>query len=135
MPGVFALASLMSGLSAPAQAGDEIVDGRGRPELAGRLEFKSPNGTERAAIFDDTDTLAALEGIGIALTQVGDGGSYVWHGRDGRLSGMAQPHESFKNSVGLPCRHLTVVLNSFDRSRRIEGVACRSATGRWQLDG
>ena len=79
--------------------------------------------------------MAALEGIRIALTEVGDGGSYVWHRRDGRLSGMAQPTSSFKDAAGQPCRHLVVTLNAFDRSKKVEGIACRVSGGRWQLTG
>lgn len=85
--------------------------------------------------LDDSDAATALDAIRIALAEVSDGGSYVWHRRDGRLSGMAQPTSSFKDASGQPCRHLVVMLNTPDRSRKVEGIACRSADMRWQLAG
>ncbi len=118
-----------------ARAGDEIVDDQAQSKGLSRLGARSANGAEPASKFDDIDALAALEGISIALNEVGDGGTYVWHRRDGRLSGMAQPHDAYKNTDGLACRRLTVMLNTLDRSRRIDGVACRATTGRWQLEG
>lgn len=132
-----ALAALVLGpdFAAPARAGDEIVDDQAQTSGMARPGTRSANGAEPASRFDDVDALAALEGISIALNEVGDGGTYVWHRRDGRLSGMAQPHGAYKSTDGLACRRLTVMLNAFDRSRRIDGVACRAATGRWQLQG
>jgi hypothetical protein len=87
------------------------------------------------AALDVTDADAALEGIRIALSEVADGGTYVWHRRDGRLSGMAQPTGSFKDKSGQPCRHLIVMLNSPARSRKVEGIACQMADRRWELTG
>ena len=85
--------------------------------------------------LDDTDAAATLEGIRIALSEVADGSTYVWHRRDGRLSGMAQPTASFKDTSGQPCRHLIVMLNTPQRSSKVEGIACRQADKRWQLSG
>jgi surface antigen len=86
-------------------------------------------------ILDDGDAAAVLEGIQNALTEVADGSTYVWHRRDGRLSGMAQPTASFKDTTGQPCRHLIVMLNTPQRSSKVEGIACRAADLRWQLAG
>jgi hypothetical protein len=85
--------------------------------------------------LDDGDAAAVLEGIQTALTDVADGSTYVWHRRDGRLSGMAQPTASFKDTSGQPCRHLIVMLNTLQKSRKIEGIACRAGNLRWQLAG
>ncbi len=85
--------------------------------------------------LDDSDAAAVLEGIHAALTEVADGSTYVWHRRDGRLSGMAQPTASFKDPAGQPCRHLIVILNTSQKSRKVEGIACRAANLRWQLAG
>ena len=41
--------------------------------------------------LDDGDEVATLDAIHVALSQVGDGGSYVWHRNHGRLSGVFQP--------------------------------------------
>lgn len=85
--------------------------------------------------LDETDAAAALEGIRIALSEVADGSTYVWHRKDGRLSGMAQPTSSFKDTTGQPCRHVIVMLNTPQRSSKVEGIACRMSNLRWQLAG
>ena len=120
-------AALSIAMSVPARAGDEIVDPPPGPRVSENQRI--PAG------LDDVDAVAALDGIRIALTEVADGGTYVWHRRDGVLSGMAQPTKSFKDAAGLPCRNLTVMLNTYGRSSRIDGVACRISADRWQLIG
>lgn len=87
------------------------------------------------ARLDDNDRLAALEALQLALTEVGDGSSYVWHARTGRVSGVVKPTQSFKSSGGRICRHIVVVLSAGTHSRKTEGVACRLDSGIWQLDG
>ena len=81
-----------------------------------------------------TDEIAALDAIRIALTQVGDGSSFVWH-HAGRISGVVQPTHSFRDASGRVCRHIVVVLSSGLRSSRVEGTACRTDDGNWQLEG
>lgn len=85
--------------------------------------------------LDETDEVAALESLQFALTEVADGSSYVWHRANGRLSGIVKPMSSFKDAKGGVCRHVLVVLNSQDATKKTEAVACRLATGVWQLDG
>lgn len=85
--------------------------------------------------LDDSDEIATLDAIHVALSQVGDGGSYVWHRNHGRLSGVFQPTQSFKDPSGQVCRHLVIMLVAGAAVRKTEGIACRLATGRWQLDG
>ncbi|HRK18667.1 MAG TPA: RT0821/Lpp0805 family surface protein [Hyphomicrobiaceae bacterium] len=85
--------------------------------------------------LDDYDVIATLDAVHVALSEVGDGGTYVWHRRDGTMSGTARPTSSFKGRNGEPCRHLVVTLQSRDVTRSAEGVACRLTNGRWQLDG
>jgi surface antigen len=85
--------------------------------------------------LDDADEVATLDAIHTALSEVGDGGTYVWHRQHGRLSAIMQPTQSFKDSAGQVCRHLVVMLVSGAANRRTEGIACRLSTGRWQLDG
>ncbi|MEQ1647996.1 MAG: hypothetical protein ABL898_05360 [Hyphomicrobiaceae bacterium] len=89
----------------------------------------------RSIIFDDYDQIAALDAIRIALVEVGDGATYVWHRRDGSFSGTAVPTQSFKNRDGHPCRHIIVTLQAASHTRTTEGIACRLASGRWQLEG
>ena len=85
--------------------------------------------------LDDNDEIATLDAIRVALSEVGDGSTYVWHSQNGRLSGVIQPTASFKDTAGRVCRHIVLVLTTGVRSGRVEGVACRLADGRWQLEG
>jgi surface antigen len=94
-----------------------------------------PRSLDSRALLDENDEIAALEAVRVALTEVGDGSTYVWHRANGRLSGLVQPTGSFKDLAGRPCRHIIVILSSGGHSAKIEGVACRLANGRWQLDG
>jgi len=100
-----------------------------RPKFA-----EAPPIAEHTAL-DETDEIAALESVQFALTEVGDGASYIWHRNNGRLSGMVQPLASFKSSGGQVCRHVVVILTSGLVSKKAEGVACRLANGQWQLEG
>lgn len=86
-------------------------------------------------VLDDTDRIAALESIQFALTEVGDGASYIWHRNNGRLSGLVKPTSSFRAGSGEVCRHVMVMLTSGTRSRQTEGVACRLPSGQWRLEG
>lgn len=85
--------------------------------------------------LDESDEIAALESVQFALSEVADGSSYVWHRNNGRLSGIVKPLASFKDVGGSVCRHVVVVLNSTDTTKKTEAVACRLSTGVWQLDG
>jgi hypothetical protein len=85
--------------------------------------------------LDENDEIAALESVQFALTEVADGSSYIWHRSNGRLSGVVKPLASFKDPQGSVCRHVLVVLNSSDLTKKTETVACRLATGVWELDG
>src|SRR5262245_34904512 len=47
-----------------------------------------PRFADHSQDLDDSDEIAALDAIGVALSEVGDGASYVWHRSNGRLSGV-----------------------------------------------
>lgn len=85
--------------------------------------------------FDIIDKKAALESVQYALSAIGDGSSYVWHRGHGKLSGVVQPTQSFKDAQGHVCRHFVVMLASGTYTKRTETVACRMPNGIWQLDG
>jgi surface antigen len=85
--------------------------------------------------LDDKDEIAALERIQYALSEVGDGKTYVWRRWHGRLSGLVQPTASFKDNGGKVCRHLIVLMTTGKVTKKQEGIACRLPSGRWQLDG
>jgi hypothetical protein len=85
--------------------------------------------------LDEKDEIAALERIQYALSEVGDGKTYVWRRWHGRLSGIVQPTASFKADDGKVCRHLVVLMTTGQMTKKQEGIACRLPSGRWQLDG
>ena len=85
--------------------------------------------------LDEKDEIAALERIQYALSEVGDGKTYVWRRWHGRLSGIVQPTASFKDTGGKVCRHLIVLMTTGTNTKKQEGIACRLPSGRWQLDG
>lgn len=85
--------------------------------------------------LDESDEIATLENVHLALTKVGDGASYVFHRSNGRLSGLVQPTVSFRNDKGNICRHLVLLLTTGDRTNKTEGVACRGELGVWRLEG
>lgn len=85
--------------------------------------------------LDESDEIAALEGLHLALSEVGDGSVYVWHHRGGRLTGIVRPTASFKDAAGKVCRHVVVELTTAAVTKATEGIACRLANGRWQFDG
>jgi hypothetical protein len=97
--------------------------------------WPKPSLADLKASLDDTDAIAALEAVQLALTEVGDGATYVWHRKHGRLSGAVQPTTSFKDGTGHVCRHIVVALTSGTYTRKAEGIACRQKTGVWVLEG
>src|SRR5262249_45549449 len=107
-----------------------LADGTGLPPTT--IAERNVVGPPR---LEASDEIATLEALHLALTGVGDGSSYVWHRRNGRLSGVIQPTASFVDRAGRVCRHLILVLSAGSYSKRTEGIACRLATGVWQLEG
>lgn len=101
--------------------------------------FRSPAATAAMPIptrpLDEKDAIVALERIQYALSEVGDGGTYVWHRWHGQLSGVVRPIASFKKDSGEVCRRLMVLLTSGKRTKKMQSVACRLSSGRWQLEG
>ena len=112
----------------PIRAGETLPDGNVRL-------IPDRDQTVIRPALDRSDEIATLEAIDFALTQIGDGSSYVWHRRNGRLSGIVHPTSSFKDITGQVCRHIVLELSSGDFARRTEGIACRLHTGVWQLEG
>ncbi|MDX2205377.1 MAG: hypothetical protein NW223_21695 [Hyphomicrobiaceae bacterium] len=131
----FVLGALLA-LAAPALAqGPRAVDARPAP-APGAREFNLGTGVPRAPFrLDEADEIATLEAIRHALSEVGDGGSYVWYRQHGRLNGLVNPTASFKDGKGRVCRHMVLIMSAGAQTGRIEGVACRDASGRWLLEG
>ncbi|MEM7619841.1 MAG: hypothetical protein AAF228_05175 [Pseudomonadota bacterium] len=81
-----------------------------------------------------SDYMAALQAMQHALTEVGDGKIYVWHSHK-LLHGRIQPTNVFKDADSRLCRHVVYTLFVNEYSQTVEGVACRSLNGRWDLAG
>ena len=97
--------------------------------------WPQPKVAELKPSFDSSDEVAALEAMQLALSEVGDGSSYVWHRTGGRLSGIVQPTTSFKGEAGRVCRHVVMMLTAGTYSKKAEGIACRGGDGIWSLEG
>lgn len=81
------------------------------------------------------DHIAALESVQLALSEVGDGSTYIWHRHHGKLSGAIRPTQSFKSASGQVCRHIEVTLVSGSLRSKTQTIGCRLKSGIWQLDG
>jgi hypothetical protein len=81
------------------------------------------------------DEIATLEAVHLALSELGDGASYVWHRRNGRISGIISPTVSFKDAEGRVCRHIIMTLMAGKSNARTEGIACRMTDRSWRLEG
>ncbi len=92
--------------------------------------FHGPRGDMKAG-----DELALLQAIDIALTQAGDGATYVWKRDHGRLTGSIRMTCTFRDGTGRICRHLEMKLTAGALRRGTEGIACRAADGAWVLEG
>jgi surface antigen len=113
--------------------GDLAFAQQARPAGNGlQVELKRP---DLKSMLDEADEVAALEALQVTLSEVGDGSTFVWYRRNGRVSGVFHPTSSFKDMNGRVCRHLQMMLTSGLTSRRTEGVACRQPNGVWSLEG
>ncbi len=81
------------------------------------------------------DHIATLQAIEIALTQAGDGATYVWNRGSGRITGAVRPTSTFRDADRRICRHLEMQLRLGAYVRRTEGIACRNTDGVWELEG
>lgn len=104
-------------------------------ETVAEAALPRPVSNSPGANLGEADRVAALEAVQLALSEVGDGSTYVWYARTGHISGTIQPTRSFSDRVGKICRHLIVELSASGQIRKTEGLACRLSSGVWQLEG
>jgi surface antigen len=128
---IFFSASLVRAADASSAAG---TPGCSCPN-SGAQKSTKPKFADLKLPLDESDEIAALESVQFALAEVADGSSYIWHRSNGRLSGVVKPLASFKDQKGSVCRHVLVVLNSPDLTKKTEAVACRLPTGVWEMEG
>src|SRR5262245_60509649 len=76
--------------SAPTDKPTCTCPGQDTPAREARPKF-----ADLQSDLDEGDEIAALEAIRLALTQVGDGGTFVWRRANGRISGVVKPTSSF----------------------------------------
>jgi hypothetical protein len=120
-------------------------DAKAGEPTADRPACTCPSATEKsprpkfaefsARVLDESDEIAALESVQLGLSRMDDGASFIWRRHNGRLSGVVRPTSSFRSAKGDLCRHVVVLLTTGFKTRTAEGVACRLANGRWQLEG
>jgi len=79
------------------------------------------------------DQVVAMRALHLALSQVPDGGAFVWRKKSRSLKGVIRPSKPFRNEGGQVCRHVVYALALGGYSKQIEGIACRQNDGRWQL--
>lgn len=126
------LSALLAAGPADAQSGTDVIAGV-ITDLRAPLPASLPPGAR--ANVEPGDEIAALSAVEIALTQAGDGSTYVWRRGNGRLSGAIRPTRTFRDADGRMCRHVEMSLNVAGHVRRTEGIACRDADGVWALEG
>ena len=79
------------------------------------------------------DRVIAMRALHLALSQVPDGGAFVWRKKSRSLKGVIKPSKPFRNDGGQICRHVIYALALGRYVKQIEGIACRRDDGRWQL--
>ena len=71
----------------------------------------------------------------MALSELGDGATLVWRRQATQLAGRIKPVSVFRDAQGRLCRTVLYSLSRNGRENEIEGFACRSADGRWEIAG
>lgn len=85
------------------------------------------------ARLDHDDRLIAMRALHLALSQVPDGGTFVWRKRSRNLKGLIKPTNAFRNERGQVCRNVIYALSLGRYLKQIKGVACRDEDGSWRL--
>lgn len=138
LTGFFMLAAVLLG------AGDAFAERPVRSDIARADVARSaplepaaaePHSKDLKSTLDASDEIAALEAVQYALTEVGNGFTFVWYRANGKLSGVFEPTSFFRDASGQICRHMHVALTSGLVTRKTQGVACRTAGGLWLLEG
>jgi surface antigen len=121
--------SLFAPAPFPLKAGESGANGlalRGEQQL-GLSELK--------ARLDQSDRMAAMQALELALSELGDGVTLVWQRPERSLVGRIKPMSAFRDDRGRICRHVVYSLAFGSFQRQIEGVACREQDGSWSFLG
>ena len=98
-------------------------------------QFPRPAMPLMRPLVEAGDETAAIEAVEIALTQAGDGATYLWQRGNGRLAGAIRMTSTFRDADGRICRHLEMQMRHGGYVRKTEGIACRGTDGVWLLEG
>lgn len=129
-----AAVSLLIGAAAAEPANkSKPATGPAAATEASRPAGKEPSFRELQARLDQSDRIAALYALHLALNRVADGGTFAWSKRSRALRGIIRPTSIFRNADGQICRHVIYALSLGRYRKQIELVACREAGGRWRL--
>ena len=130
-----ALATLIvsDAVAEPTDFATEPKVARQMPPGPAQTARKHPSLAELRAGLDDTDRLATLNAVHVALTQLSDGATFVWRNSARTLTGVVRTTVAFRNVDGDICRHLILTLTLGRHAKRVEGIACRDGDGRWHL--
>jgi surface antigen len=88
---------------------------------------------ELQARLDNSDQVAVLHALHMALNNTADGGTFIWQKTDRDLKGVIKPTSAFRNAHGQVCRHVIYAIALGRYRKQIEFVACREAGDRWRL--
>src|SRR3989337_611682 len=109
--------------------------GENGAEVAVASEGQKLGLSELKARLDQSDRVAAVQAVELALSELGDGVTLVWQRPERRLVGRIKPVSAFRDDQGRVCRHVIYSLALGAHPRQIEGVACREPDGSWSLSG
>lgn len=131
---VLAAAAAMAAFAASAQDQARRQNAPSRQTVP-VVEAPLPTLAELKAGLEESDRLAVLEAIHLGLSEVGDGQTYMWRRKTGKMLGYVKPTRSIRDAGGRVCRHLVFSLQLGPYTRTIEGLACRQADKSWLLEG
>jgi surface antigen len=129
-----AVVAAMAALSASAQDRATRQSSASRQPIPA-LNAPVPTLAELKAGLDESDRLAVLEAIHLGLSEVGDGQTYMWRRKTGKMLGFVRPTRSIRDASGRVCRHLVFSIKLGPYTRTIEGLACRQPDKSWLLEG
>jgi len=132
-PIIIGAGALVLSVFAPAPL--PLKAGESGAEVAVASEGQQLGLTELKARLDQSDRVAAVQALDLALSELGDGVTLVWQRPERRLVGRIKPVSAFRDDKGRVCRHVIYSLALGAYQRQIEGVACREPDGSWSLSG
>jgi surface antigen len=132
-PIIIGAGALAFSLFAPAPL--SLKAGESGAELAVAPDGQQLSLSELKARLDQSDRVAAVQALELALSELGGGVTLVWQRPERRRVGRIKPVSAFRDDKGKVCRHVIYSLALGAYQRQIEGVACREPDGSWSLSG